>query len=86
MTTFAIAGLQLEAEPGDNTDSLLNEIDKVMAQILEMEDRGAPGNQLRELQAWREMRDELFAKQQENLVLNHVFKIYSDAGGSMTNP
>jgi predicted amidohydrolase len=33
MTTFAIAGLQLEAEPGDNTDSMLAEIDKVMARF-----------------------------------------------------
>jgi len=30
MTTFAIAGLQLAAQPGDNTASILEEIDKVM--------------------------------------------------------
>ena len=33
MTTFAIAGLQLEAPNGDNTDSMLAEIDKVMARF-----------------------------------------------------
>lgn len=33
MTTFAIAGLQLEACAGDNTDQMLAEIDKVMAQF-----------------------------------------------------
>jgi deaminated glutathione amidase len=31
MTTFAIAGLQLEAQADDNTDIILAEIDKVMA-------------------------------------------------------
>jgi predicted amidohydrolase len=30
MTTFAIAGLQLEGQPGDNTDLVVTEIDKVM--------------------------------------------------------
>ena len=30
MTTFAIAGLQLSGQPGDNTASMLEEIDKVM--------------------------------------------------------
>ena len=30
MTTFSIAGLQLSARPGDNTASMLEEIDKVM--------------------------------------------------------
>ena len=33
MTTFSIAGLQLEAQAGDNTDSMLAEIDKVMARF-----------------------------------------------------
>jgi len=33
MTTFAIAGLQLEAVNGDNLDSMLAEIDKVMARF-----------------------------------------------------
>jgi predicted amidohydrolase len=33
MTTFAIAGLQLEARNGDNTDLMLAEIDKVMARF-----------------------------------------------------
>jgi predicted amidohydrolase len=33
MTTFAIAGLQLEAPHADNTDAILAEIDKVMAQF-----------------------------------------------------
>jgi predicted amidohydrolase len=33
MTTFAIAGLQLEACAGDNTDLMLAEIDKVMARF-----------------------------------------------------
>lgn len=31
MTTFGIAGLQLQTKPGDNTDNILAEIDKVMA-------------------------------------------------------
>jgi len=31
MTTFAIAGLQLETQSGDNTDYILAEIDKVLA-------------------------------------------------------
>jgi predicted amidohydrolase len=33
MTTFAIAGLQLEAVNGDNVDAMLAEIDKVMARF-----------------------------------------------------
>ena len=33
MTTFAIAGLQLEAVKGDNVDAMLAEIDKVMARF-----------------------------------------------------
>jgi predicted amidohydrolase len=33
MTTFAIAGLQLEAGAGDNTDHILAEIDKVVARF-----------------------------------------------------
>lgn len=33
MTTFAIAGLQLEAHSNDNTDAALAEIDKVMARF-----------------------------------------------------
>lgn len=33
MTTFAIAGLQLEAQGGDNTDNMLAEIDKAMVRF-----------------------------------------------------
>jgi predicted amidohydrolase len=33
MTTISIAGLQLEAQPGDNTDLMLAEIDRVMARF-----------------------------------------------------
>lgn len=33
MTTFAIAGLQLRADRGDNTDTMLLEIDQVMARF-----------------------------------------------------
>lgn len=33
MTTFAIAGLQLAAQPGDNTASVLEEIDRVMVRF-----------------------------------------------------
>jgi hypothetical protein len=33
MTTFGIAGLQLEGQPGSNTDSIVEEIDKVVARI-----------------------------------------------------
>ncbi len=33
MTTFSIAGLQLEAHRGDNTDHMLGEIDKVMGRF-----------------------------------------------------
>ncbi len=61
---------------------LRDRIDVVMAEILRREDAGATATQLAPL---LKTRDELFAEQQENLVLNHVFKIYSDAGGSMTN-
>lgn len=61
---------------------LRGRIDAVMAEILALEDAGDRAEELAVLKA---RRDELFAEQQENLVLNHVFKIYSDAGGSMTN-
>jgi len=61
---------------------LRKEIDGVMAVIRLYEERGVEGE---DLVKFRTERDRLFAEQQENLVLNHVFKIYSDAGGSMTN-
>ncbi|MHC4599033.1 MAG: M16 family metallopeptidase, partial [Planctomycetota bacterium] len=57
-------------------------IDRVMEKILALEDAGAPDDEIAPL---REKRDRLFDEQEKNLEVNHIFRIYGEAGGAMTN-
>ncbi|GEM_PF-2025967 len=68
-------------DPAKDRD-LRRKIDDVVARIRALEEAGEEGDRLAAL---KEKRDALFEEQKENLELNHIFKIYSGAGGVMTN-
>jgi predicted Zn-dependent peptidase len=60
-------------------------LDAVVAEIVRLEGgKESPESEAR-LRDLREKRNALFEEQKKNLELNHIFKIYRDAGGTFTN-
>ncbi len=60
-------------------------LDETIREIIVIEDSPGSEESRQRLAELRAKRDSLFEEQKKNIVLNHIFKLYHDAGGTFTN-
>lgn len=64
---------------------LRDELDRVVAETIRLQDGVQTPDTKAKVKALEEERERLFEEQKQNLEINHLFKIYGEAGSTFTN-